>query len=162
MNRPERLACDLRRDLPVRERLAHLIPRKQQEIERAVRLLRCCFEDRRKRSPKKGVLHRLMIVGEFARRSRGPDRETGQINEYELWAFVDFPQYRGRNRHWGKARHALATELAGRATVDLSVFTSDEVERWRDGGNRFLAEKFDRGLVLWERSSNRQEAVDHD
>lgn len=136
----------------VRSRVGHLVRRKQQEIERAVRLLRAHFVDRRPRSPKRGTLHRLMLVGAFARREGPPDRETGDINEYEIWAFVDYPEYRGRNRHWGIAQRAIASSLRGRATITLSVFTLDEMDRARSAGNRFLTNLYDVGITLWERA----------
>lgn len=93
-----------------------------------------------------------MLVGAFARRDGPPDRETGEINEYEIWAFVDYPEYRGRNRHWGIAQRAVASSLRGRATVTLSVFTLDEMPRVRAAGNRFLTELYDGGITLWERA----------
>ena len=136
----------------VKATVGHLVRRKQQEIERAVRLLRAHFVDRRPRSPRRGTLHRLMLVGAFARRDGPPDRETGEINEYEIWAFVDHPEYRGRNRHWGIAQRAIASNLRGRATVTLSVFTLDEMDRVRTAGNRFLTELYDGGITLWERT----------
>jgi hypothetical protein len=94
----------------------------------------------------------LMLVGAFARRDGPQDRETGEINEYEIWAFVDHPEYRGRNRHWGIARRAVASSLRGRATVTLSVFTVGETDRIRAAGNRFLTELYDGGITLWERA----------
>jgi len=136
----------------VKAKVRHLARRKQQEIERAVRLLRAHFVDRRRRSPKRGTLHRLMLVGVFARRDGPPDRETGEINEYEIWTFVDYPEYRGRNRHWGIAHRAIASSLRARATVTLSVFTLEEMDRLRAAGNRFLTELYDGGITLWERA----------
>ena len=42
-----------------------------------------------------------MLVGRNARPNEVPDRETGEINDYEIWAFVDQPAYKGLNRTWG-------------------------------------------------------------
>lgn len=134
--------------------VAHLVPRKQQEIERAVRLLRAFFVDRRPRAPRRGTLHRLMLVGAYAQRGDKPDRETGEINAYAIWAFVDHPAYRGLNRHWGRARGVVADELRGRATIRLSVFTNDEIDRLRAVGNRFLTDQHDGGVVLYDRSDD--------
>ncbi|WBO24356.1 hypothetical protein [Sphingomonas abietis] len=133
-------------------RIGHLVRRKQVEIERAVRLLRAHFIDRRPRAPKCGTLHRIMLVGPFAQPGSKPDRETGEINAYDLWAFVDHPEYRGRNRHWGLARRVVASSLRGRATVVLSVFTLDEIDRLRAAGNRFLTDQYDDGVVLYDRA----------
>src|SRR3546814_16297664 len=76
-----------RRRRIVMARVGHLIPRKQVEIERAVRLLRAHFVDRRQHPPKRGTVHRMMLVGRYAQPGPKPDRETGEINEYEIWAF---------------------------------------------------------------------------
>jgi hypothetical protein len=93
-----------------------------------------------------------MLVGPFAQRDGPRDREAGEINEYEIWAFVDYPEYRDRNRYWGIAQRAVASSLGGRATVTLSVFTLDEMHRVRAAGNRFLTELYDGGITLWERA----------
>ena len=145
----------------VMTRVDHLIPRKQQEIERAVRLLRFHFVDRRPRAPKRGTLLRIMLVGRYARPGEVPDRETGEINDYDLWAFVDHPAYRGLNRTWGLARGIVASSLRGRATVRLSVFTLDETERLRAAGNRFLTDQYDGGVVLYDRSDDGAYEADH-
>lgn len=135
----------------VKTRVGHLVSRKQQEIDRVVRLLRAHFVSRRTRSPKRGTLHGLMLVGALAQRDGLPDREAGEINDYEIWAFVDHQEYRGRSRHWGVAQRAVAISLRGRARVNLSVFTLDEMERLRAVGNRFLTKLYDEGISLWER-----------
>jgi hypothetical protein len=142
-------------------RVGHLIPRKQQEIERAVRLLRLHFVDRRPRAPRRGTLHQIMLVGPHARPGETPDRETGEINAYEIWAFVDHPAYKGIKRYWGLARHVVASSLQGRATITLSVFTIDEIDRLRAVGNRFLTDKYDGGVVLYHRSDDDAYEADH-
>ena len=132
-------------------RVGHLVRRKQVEIERAVRLLRAHFIDRRSRAPKRGTLHRIVLVGPHAQPTTTPDRETGEISDYDLWAFVDHPAYRGMNRYWGLARRAVASSLRGRATITLGVFTIDEVERLRAIGNRYFIDRYDNGVVLYDR-----------
>src|SRR3546814_12742375 len=107
-------------------RVGHLIPLKQVEIERAVRLLRAHFVDRRQHPPKRGTVHRMMLVGRYAQPGPKPDRETGEINEYEIWAFVDHDAYKGMKRYWGLAQRITASALRGRAEIALSVFTPDE------------------------------------
>ena len=133
-------------------RVGHLVRRKQVEIERAVRLLRVHFIDRRSRAPKRGTIHRIMLVGPFARPRARPDRETGDVNDYDIWAFVDHRAYKGMNRYWGLARRVVASSLRGRATITLSVFTIDEIERLRAAGNRFLTDQYDGGVVLYDRA----------
>jgi hypothetical protein len=145
----------------VMARVGHLIPRKQQEIERAVRLLRIHFVDRRRRSPRRGTLHQIMLIGPYARRGEKSDRETGEINKYEIWAFVDHPAYKGKNRYWGLARHVVAANLRGRASIILSVFTIDEIDRVRAAGNRFLTDKYDGGVVLYDSSDDEAYETDH-
>src|SRR3546814_15046392 len=78
----ESLAEKIRRRRIVMARVGHLIPRKQVEIERAVRLLRAHFVDRRQHPPKRGTVHRMMLVGRYAQPGPKPDRETGEISEY--------------------------------------------------------------------------------
>lgn len=134
----------------IKAAVGHLIPRKQVELERAVRLLRAHFIDRRRRAPKRGTLHRIMLVGRYARPSETPDHETGDINDYDIWAFVDHPAYKGMNRYWGLARRVVASSLRGRATITLSVFTIDEIDRLRAAGNRFLIDQYDGGVILYE------------
>jgi hypothetical protein len=140
---------DRRRNIMAR--VGYLIPRKQQEIERAVRLLLAHFIDRRDRPPERGTVHRIMLVGPYAQPGPKPDRETGEINDYELWAFVDHDAYKGMKRYWGLAQRVVASELEGRATFTLSVFTPDEIPRLRAVGNRFLTDKYDGGVVLYDR-----------
>src|SRR3546814_5129145 len=94
----ESLAEKIRRRRIVMARVGHLIPRKQVEIERAVRLLRAHFVDRRQHPPKRGTVHCMMLVGRYAQPGPKPDRETGEINEYEIWAFVDHDAYTGMKR----------------------------------------------------------------
>ena len=150
MAEAQSLAERVKRRDAVKARLAHLVPRKQQEIERAVRLLRAHFVDHRPRSPRRGILHRIMLVGPHAQPGAVPDRETGAINHYEIWAFVDHAAYRGRRRYWGLALQVAAASLTGRATIELSVFTLDEMDRLRAAGNRFLVSRFDGGVALYE------------
>jgi hypothetical protein len=142
--------------------VGHLIRRKQQEIERAVRLLRVHFIDRRRRAPKQGVLHRIMLVGRHARPGKEPDRETGEINDYAIWAFVDHPAYKGMNRYWGLARRVVASSLRGRATITLAVFTIDEMSRLRATGNHFLTDQYDGGVILYDRAETAPENSRHE
>ena len=137
--------------------VGHLVRRKQVEIERAVRLLRAHFIDHRPRAPRRGTLHRIVLVGSHAQRQAVPDRETGEINDYDLWAFVDHPVYRGMNRYWGLARRVVASSLKGRATITLGVFTVDEIERLRAAGNRYFTDRYDHGVVLYDRGDDVQE-----
>jgi hypothetical protein len=139
-------------------RVGHLVQRKQVEIERAVFLLRAHFIDHRPRSPRRGRLHRIMLVGPHAQPTSTPDRETSEINDYDLWAFVDHPAYRGMNRYWGLARRVVASSLRGRATITLGVFTIDEIERLRAAGSRYFIDRYDRGIVLYDRD---QQDVEH-
>ena len=146
------LSEHLRRRAITKARVGHLIPRKQVEIERAVRLLRAHFVDRRRRPPERGTVHRMMMVGRYAQPGPKPDRETGEINEYEIWAFVDHEAYRGMNRYWGLAQRITASALRGRAEITLSVFTLGEMDRLRAVGNRFLTDKYDGGVILYDRA----------
>jgi hypothetical protein len=143
-------------------RVSHLLPRKQQDVERAVRILRACFIDCRPRAPKRGTLCQIMLVGPSARPGDQPDTETWHITDYEFWAFVDHPAYKGMNRYWGRAREVLAQELCGRATITLSVFTAGEMDRIRAAGNRFLTDKYDGGVVLFDITDAGSREASHD
>jgi hypothetical protein len=144
----------------VMTRVGHLVRRKQVEIERAVRLLRAHFVDQRPRAPRRGTLHQIVLVGPHAQRHTVPDRETGEINDYDLWAFVDHPVYRGMNRYWGLARSIVASSLRGRAIITLGVFTIDEIERLHTVGNRYFIDRYDRGIVLYDRDEGEQDVAD--
>lgn len=135
----------------VKARLVHLIYRRRFEIERATRLLRIHFVNRRGSAPKRGMLHWLLLVGEYADTDRR-DREDECFTESEIWAFVDHAAYKGLNRYWGIARRAVTREILGPAPLTLSVFTIDEPERFRAAGNRFLTSRYDNGIVLYDRA----------
>ncbi|MET4898638.1 hypothetical protein RN629_16005 [Sphingomonadaceae bacterium jetA1] len=137
----------------VTERVAHLTHRRQIEVERAARLLRLHFVNRRDRAPKRGTLHRLMLVGRYADTGRR-DRDDFHRTDLEIWAFVDHDAYKGMNRYWGIARQAVASELRGRATVRLSVFTLHEMDRLRAAENFFLTDLYDAGIVLYDRATD--------
>lgn len=162
MDGKEAFSGDIYSRKMVMARVGHLIRRKQQEIERAVRLLRVHFIDRRPRAPKRGMLHRIMLVGRYARPGKEADRETGEINDYDIWAFVDHPAYKGMNRYWGLARRVVGASLRGRATITLSVFTADEISRLRATGNRFLTDQYDGGVILYERAEIASEEMRHE
>lgn len=157
MIRPDRPAPASPEDRrQVMARVGHLVRRKQIEIERAARLLRVHFITRRRRAPRCGTLHRLMLVGSHAERHTTPDRETGEINESDIWAFVDHPAYRGMNRSWGLARRVVASSLRGRATITLGVFTVDEIIRLYAVGNRYFIDRYEHGIVLYDRDEDGQ------
>lgn len=158
----ESLALPFNSRHAVKARLAHLVPRKQQEIERAAHLLRAHFISRRRRAPKRGILHRIMLVDRYARRGKEHDRETGEINDYAIWAFVDHSAYKGMNRYWGLARRVVASSLRGRATITLAVFTIDEMSRLRAAGNHFLTDQYDGGVILYNRAETASEESRHE
>src|SRR3546814_19839018 len=113
----ESLAEKIRRRRIVMARVGHLIPRKQVEIERAVRLLRAHFVDRRQNPPKRGTVHRMMLVGRYAQPGPKPDCETGEINEYELRAFVYHDAYTGDRKSVVSGRRGYdCVLLAGQRT----------------------------------------------
>lgn len=142
-------AVELRESM--KARVAHLIYRRRFEVERAARLLRIHFVNRRGVAPKRGTLHWLMLVGDYADTDR-PDREDGCFTELEIWAFVDHAAYKGLNRYWGIARRAVTREILGPDPLTLSVFTIDEPERFRAAGNQILTSRYDRGLILYDRA----------
>jgi hypothetical protein len=134
----------------VKARVVHLGRHRQVEVERAARLLRLHFVNRRTNSPMRGTLHWLMLVGQYADIER-PDRDDDYA-PLEIWAFVDHEAYKGMNRYWGIARRAVARELHGPEPLILSVFTIEEPERFDTAGNRFLADRYDQAIVLYDRA----------
>lgn len=135
----------------VKARVVHLGRHRRVEVERAARLLRLHFVNRRANSPMRGTLHWLMLVGQYADLER-PDRDDGDYAPLEIWAFVDHEAYKGMNRYWGIARRAVARELHGPEPMVLSVFTIAEPERFRATGNRFLTDRYDQGIILYDRA----------
>lgn len=135
----------------VRARVVHLNDLDRNTIERAVRVLRAYFVDRRSHAPRQGTLHALMLVGDHADTTRPMIRSHRERPDFEIWAFVDHEAYRGIDQHWGKARQMLQSEVGHFATITLSVFSIAEVARFRLT-NRFLDERYGRGLVLYDRA----------
>lgn len=133
-------------------RTLHLGRHGQIPLERTVRILRSYFVDRRNRAPRRGTLLRLMLVGDHSDTAR-PVKPSRGRPEFEIWAFVDHEAYKGMNRYWGRAREMLVSEVGHWATITLSVFTVAEVERFRSG-NAFLAERYDAGLILYDRATD--------
>jgi len=135
----------------VKARVVHLGRYRRVEVERAARLLRLHFVNRRANSPMRGTLHWLMLVGQYADIERAhPD--DGDYTTLEIWAFVDHEAYKGMNRYWGIARRAVARELHGPEPLILSVFTIAEPERFRAAGNSFLTDHYDHGIILYDRA----------
>jgi hypothetical protein len=135
----------------VKARVVHLGRYRRVEVERAARLLRLHFVNRRTNSPMRGTLHWLMLVGQYADTERAyPD--DGDYTTLEIWAFVDHEAYKGMNRYWGIARRAVERELYGPEPLILSVFTIEEPERFRAAGNIFLTDRYDQGIILYDRA----------
>ena len=131
-------------------RVAHLDPYPRMAIERAVRVLRAYFIDRRDRAPRRGTLEGLMLVGKLA----DPAVNTAWGRDpllFEIWAFVDHEAYKGKERYWGRAQAVLKSQLGQAIEVELSVFTVAEAERFPKT-NSWLAERYDGGIVLFDRA----------
>lgn len=135
----------------IRARVAHVSPRQQVEVERAARLLRLHFVNRRARSPKCGMLHWLLLVGRLAD-ARNPEPDDFNPTALEIWAFVDHEAYKGKNRYWGIAQRAVAGELGRRATLTLSAFTIAEPARFIARRNMFLTDRYYGGIVIYDRA----------
>lgn len=131
-------------------RVAHLDPYPRMAIERAVRVLRAYFIDRRNRAPRHGTLEGLMLVGKNA----DPAAKIAWDREpllFEIWAFVDHEAYKGKERYWGRAQAVLRSQLGRAIEVELSVFTIAEAGRFLLT-NSWLAERYDGGIVLYDRA----------
>ena len=119
-------------------------------VEKAVRILRAYFVDRRDSAPRRGTLHWLMLVGEHAD-TQTPVTYRHECVEFEIWAFVDHEAYKGLERYWGRAQAVLKSELVQAIGITLSVFTIDEAARFRSI-NPWLAQRYERGLILFDRA----------
>ena len=131
-------------------RVLHLDSYPRTAIERAVRVLRAYFIDRRNRAPRRGRLEGLMLVGKNA----DPSASTKWDREpllFEIWAFVDHEAYKGKERYWGRAQAVLKSQLVRAIEVELSVFTIDEAARFSQT-NPWLAERYEGGIVLFDRA----------
>lgn len=133
----------------VKARVKHLPHYEQIALARATRILKAYFVDNRPRAPKQGTLLGIMLVDPSVVRDEKPGSPLDERPHFELWAFVDHPVYRGLNKHWGRARAVLESEITT-ASISLSVFTADEIERLRRENNRFLVGKFEAGIMLYE------------
>jgi DNA-directed RNA polymerase specialized sigma24 family protein len=131
-------------------RVAHLDPYPRLAIERAVRVLRAYFIDRRDRAPRRGTLEGLMLVGKNADASAGITWGRDPLL-LEIWAFVDHEAYKGKERYWGRAQAVLKSQLIRAVEVELSVFAIDEAERFALT-NPWLAERYEGGIVLFDRA----------
>lgn len=130
------------------ECVGHLIRRRQHEVDRIVRILQHAFVSERPKSPKRGMILAIVLVGDYANRNR-PDTEDGHVSAYEIWAIVDHPEYRGLEKSWGPARGLLKQELGGRATVELSVFDDADIAR-AIVENGMIREKVGSAIVLYD------------
>lgn len=130
------------------DRVSHLIKRRQQEVDKIVRILRSEFVSERPRSPRRGKILAICLVGDHARIER-PDKEDGVRSTYEIWAIVDHPEYRGLEQSWGPARRLIDREVGWRCRVELSVFDDSDMER-AIRENSMIREKAGSAIVLYD------------
>jgi hypothetical protein len=139
-------------------RVLHLDTYPRTAIERAVRILRAYFIDRRDRAPRRGTLEGLMLVGKLA----DPAANSAWGRDpllFEIWAFVNHEAYKGKERYWGRAQAVLKSQLGQAIEVELSVFTVDEGERFHLT-NSWLAERYDGGIILFDRAMDPPRSLD--
>jgi hypothetical protein len=139
---------EMRERVPAR--VLHLGDFGRLAVEKAVRILRAYFVDRRERAPRHGTLHWLMLVGEHAD-TQTPVTYRHERVEFEIWAFVDHEAYKGLERSWGRAQAVLKSELVQAIGITLSVFTIAEAARF-SSVNPWLAQRYERGLILFDRA----------
>ncbi|WP_206377818.1 sigma-70 family RNA polymerase sigma factor [Sphingobium psychrophilum] len=139
---------EMRERVPAR--LLHLDSFGRTAMERAVRILRAYFIDRRSSAPRRGTLHWLMLVGDPADAGK-PVKWDNEPIVFDIWGFVDHEAYKGLERYWGRAKAVLKSELGRAIAVELSVFTIDEAERFHLT-NPWLAKRYDGGIILFDRA----------
>ncbi|WP_103094711.1 hypothetical protein [Novosphingobium guangzhouense] len=132
-------------------RVMHLCPHDRIAIERTTRILCACLDDGQERAFGYGSLYWLMLVGDNADPQK-IDKHQLELSKFELWAFVDPEFNKGRARHLDEARHIIKAEVDHLATITLSIFTIDEPKRFRVEDNHFLTDRYDTGIVLYDRA----------
>jgi HEPN domain-containing protein len=132
-------------------RVMHRCPHDRIAIERTTRILCACLDDGQERAFGYGSLFWLMLVGDNADPQK-IDKHRRELSEFELWAFVDPAFNKGRARHVDEARHIIKAEVDHLATIMLSIFTIDEPKRFRVEGNQYLTDRYEAGIVLYDRA----------
>lgn len=135
----------------VMARVGHLIRRKQREIERITRILRCFFDPSQVQAPGPGIIRRVILIGPYARRSWYEDKRTIDFSDYEFWIVVNHPLLTDE-RCWRRARDVIGRELGDRCAVDLEVYSKSDVRAAKAERDTFILDRIEAGITLYRAS----------
>jgi hypothetical protein len=135
----------------VMARVGHLIRRKQREIERITRILRCFFDPGHIQAPEAGEIKRIILIGPYARRSWYEDKRTIEFSDYEFWVVVNHPLF-ADERCWQRARDMVGSELGNRSAVDLEIYSKSDIRVAKAERDTFILDRLAAGIVLYRAS----------
>lgn len=132
----------------VMARVAHLVRRKQREIERITRILRACFEPDQVQAPEPGKIEQIILIGPYARRSWFDDKSTIGFSDYELWIIVNHPLF-ADERCWQRAHAIIGTELGDRCAVGLEIYSEADIRIAEAERDTFILDRIEAGITLY-------------
>jgi len=132
-------------------RVGHLIRRKQREIERITRVLRCFIDTSHAQAPEPGQIKRIILIGPYARRSWYEDTRTIDFSDYEFWIVVNHPLFAGQ-RCWQRARDVIRRELGDRCAVDLQIYAKSDIRIAKAERDTFILDRIEAGITLYRAS----------
>ena len=135
----------------VMARVVHLIGRKQREIERIARILRCFFDPSSVQAPEPGRIKRIILIGPYARRSWYEDKRTIDFSDYELWIVVNHPLFKDEGC-WRRARDIIRSELGDRCAVDLEIYSKSDIRIAKSERDSFILDRIEAGITLYRAS----------
>ena len=135
----------------VMARVGHLIRRKQREIERITRILRCLFDPSSVQAPEPGRIKRIILIGPYARKSWYEDKRTIDFSDYELWIVVNHPLFK-EECCWRRARAIIRSELGDRCAVDLEIYSRADIRVAKAERDTFILDRIEAGLTLYPAS----------
>lgn len=132
-------------------RVGHLIRRKQQEVERIARILRCCFDPDQIPAPVPGRIKRIILIGPYARRSWYEDARTINFSDYELWIVVNHPLFK-EAECWTRARDVIDSDLGNRCAVGLEFYSKSDIRIAKAERDTFILDRIEAGITLYRAS----------
>jgi len=135
----------------VMARVGHLIRRKQSEIERVTRILRCLFDPSSVQAPEPGLIRRIILIGPYARRSWYEDKRTIGFSDYELWIVVNHPLFK-EECCWRRARKIIRSELGDRCAVNFEIFSKSDIRIAKAERDSFILDRIEAGITLYRES----------
>lgn len=135
----------------VMARVGHLIRRKQQEIERIVRILRGTASFDGVLAPAPCEIQQIVLIGPYARRTWYEDGASSDVSDYEFWTIVNHPLYTDES-HWRHPKQIIANELGKRCAVALAVFSTADIRSAEISRDYFILNRLEAGIVLFDQS----------